>query len=95
MSKRQRTPTNPSIPNPTRPAVPADLGDLLDAVESRCNHAAGIVNVTARAIAGDELTLQDEDVPTVFAAALERVAGELEALGDRALRARTGKGAAE
>jgi len=69
---------------------PADLEALLLHVETCCNRAAGIVNAAARAVAGDELTLQDDDVPTVFTIALEHVADELEALSDRALRARTG-----
>ena len=66
------------------------LEALLVAVESGCNRAAGIVSATARVIAGDELGLQDEEVPAVYAAALEHVAAELAALADRALRARTG-----
>lgn len=69
--------------------VPVELGDLLSQVETCCNRAAGIVNAAARAVAGDELTLDDDDVPSVFAIALHHTAEELETLGDRALRART------
>ena len=47
------------------------------------------MSATARAVAGEELGFQDEDVPAVYAAALEHVAAELAALAGRALRART------
>ena len=57
-----------------------------------CNRAAGIVNAAARAVAGDELTLNDDYVPSVFAIALQQTAGELETLGDRALRPDNGAG---
>ncbi len=82
----------PNVPHAasSEPMSPADLEALLLHVETCCNRAAGIVNAAARAVAGDELTLQDDDVPTVFTIALEHVADELEALSDRALRARTG-----
>jgi hypothetical protein len=93
MSKTSVSP-RPPTPNVPTPAVPADLADLLHHVEVHCNHAAGIVSATARVVAGDELGLQHNDVPSVYAAALEHVAGELEALGDRALKARTAGGAA-
>ena len=69
---------------------PETIEEILIAVEDRCNRAAGIVNATARVVAGDKLGLRDEDVPAVYAAALEHVAAELAALADRALRARTG-----
>ena len=91
MMSRKSVPPKPATANAT-PVVPADLADLLDAVEDRCNRAAGIVNATARVVAGDELGLQDDDVPAVYAAALECVAVELEALSDRALKARTAAG---
>lgn len=79
--------SDPNVPHP--PVTPEELDALLVAVEDKCNHAAGIVSATARAVAGDELGLQDENVPGVYSAALERVAAELEALSDRALQART------
>ena len=88
MMSRKSVPPKPAAANAT-PGVPADLADLLNAVEDRCNHAAGIVNATARVVAGDELGLQDDDVPGVYVAALEHVAAELEGLADRALKART------
>ena len=93
MSKKSVAPAAPTTKVPA-PVVPAPLDDLLHAVEDRCNHAAGIVSATARVAAGDELGLHHDDVPSVYTAALEHVASELEALGDRALRARTAKGAA-
>ena len=79
-------------PTPTSPpaGIPTEVADLLGQVETCCNRAAGIVNAAARAVAGDELTLDDEYVPSVFAIALQQTAEELETLGDRALRARTG-----
>ena len=91
--------TRPKVPPKTAttnvPApMPPELADLLHTVEVRCNHAAGIVSATSRVVAGDELGLQHDDVPSVYAAALEHVAGELEALGSRALAARTAGGAA-
>lgn len=93
MSRKSASPKAPTTNVPT-PGIPADLADLLHTVEVRCNHAAGIVSATARVVAGDELGLQHNDVPSVYAAALEHVAGELEALGERALKARTSGGAA-
>ena len=79
-------------PTPISPpaGVPAELADLFGQVEMCCNRAAGIVNAAARAVAGDELTLDDDYVPSVFAIALQQTAEELETLGDLALRARTG-----
>ena len=89
MTKRsvQRKPPTTNAPTP---AVRADPAELLTAVESKCNRAAAIATVTARALSGDELGLQHDDVPSLYAAALANVAGELEGLSDRALRARTG-----
>jgi hypothetical protein len=86
MSRKQRTPPKP----PTTNAEP----DLLISVEAVCARAAGIVNAAARVVAGDELTLQDEDLPTLLAIALQQTAGELEGLSDLALKARTAGGGA-
>ena len=91
---RKSVSSTPATTNVPAPAVSAELADLLHHVEDRCNHAAGIVSATARVVAGDELGLHHDDVPSVYAAALEHVADELEALGDRALRTRTAGGAA-
>ena len=64
------------------------------AVESGCGRAADVIHATARAVAGDRLELyHDEDVQCALGAALLYVAGELAALADRALKARTGGGA--
>jgi len=87
MSKAKVAPKPPTTKVPA--LVPTDLADLLHAVEDGCNRAAGIVNATARVVAGDELGLHHDDVPSVYAAALEQLASDLEALSDRALRART------
>jgi hypothetical protein len=87
MSKAKVRRKRPALAPPPA-GVPAELADLLGQVETCCNRAAGIVNAAARAVAGDELTLNDDYVPSVFAIALQRTAGELETLGDRALRAR-------
>ena len=89
MSKRRVPPRAPVTAKASVPLGAAELVELLNAVEDRCNHAAGIVNATARVVAGDELGLQDDDVPGVYVAALEHVAAELEGLADRALKART------
>ena len=91
---RKSVPPTPATANVPAPAVSSELAELLHTVEDRCNHAAGIVSATARVVAGDELGLHHDDVPSVYAAALAHVADELEALGDRALRARTASGAA-
>jgi hypothetical protein len=88
MSKAKVQRKRPALTSPPA-GVPAELADLLGQVETYCNRAAGIVNAAARAVAGDELTLNDDYVPSVFAIALQRTAGELETLGDLALRART------
>lgn len=95
MSKAKVAPKRRTLNVPT-PAVSGELEPLLIAVESRCAHAAGIVNAAARVIAGDELGLKHEDVPSVYEAALGAVVGELEELSDRAgkLRVRTAGGAA-
>ena len=89
MSKRRVPPPKPPTAKAPSPLAADDLTQLLHAVEDRCNHAAGIVNATARVVAGDELGLQDDEVPSVYAAALEHVAAELETLSDQALKART------
>ena len=89
MSKRRVPPPKSVTAKAPAPVAADDLAQLLHAVEDRCNHAAGIVSATARVVAGEELGLQDDEVPSVYAAALERVARELEALSDRALKART------
>ena len=88
MSKRRVPPPKTATAKAAAPIAPDELAQLLHAVEDRCNHAAGILNAAARAVAGDELTLHDDDMPTVFAVALEHAAGQLEALSDRALHAR-------
>ena len=88
MSKRRVPPPKTATAKADAPTAPDELAQLLHAVEDRCNHAAGILNAAARAVAGDELTLHDDDMPTVFAVALEHAAGQLEALSDRALHAR-------
>jgi hypothetical protein len=90
MSKR-RVPPNTDATNVPTALVHGELERLLVTVEDRCNHAAGIVSATARVVAGDELGLNDENVPGVYVAALEHVVGELEGLADRALKARTTK----
>jgi hypothetical protein len=79
---------------PRRPAPDQSLEELLTTVETQCARAGTLMRATARVVAGDELGLQDEGGPVVFGSALEHVAGELEALGDRALKARTAGGAA-
>ena len=79
--------SDPNVPQPS--LGPEALDALLVTVEDRCNRAAGVASAAARIVAGEELGLHDEDVPTVYAAALEHVAAELEGLADRALRART------
>ena len=89
MSKAKVQRKRPILTSPPA-SVPAELADLFGQVETCCNRAAGIVNAAARAVAGDELTLDDDDVPSVFAIALQHTAEELETLGDLALRARTG-----
>ena len=86
---RKSVPSTPATTSVPSRAVSAELADLLHDIEDRCNHAAGIVNATARVVGGDELGLQDEDVPSVYAAALDHVAAELEGLADRALKVRT------
>ena len=68
MSRTKLASKAPTTKVPTL-VVPAVLDDLLQAVEDRCNHAAGIVSATARVIAGDELGLHHDDVPRVYAAA--------------------------
>ena len=90
MMSRRRVPPSPKPATAKAPTPVAsdELEQLLHAVEDRCNHAAGILNAAARAVAGNELTLRDDDMPTVFAVALEHAAGQLEALSDRALHAR-------
>ena len=89
MSKRRVSPrSKPATAKAPAPVAPDELEQLLYAVEDRCSHAAGILNAAARAVAGDELTLHDDDMPTVFAVALEHAAGQLEALSDRALHVR-------
>ena len=56
----------------------------------QCNRAVAIVNATARAVGGDTLDLyRDDDLQSLLGASLERIAEELTALSDRALRART------
>ena len=76
---------------PGRCHAPETVEEILIATESVANRAAGIVGATARVMAGEELGLEDEDVRAVYAAALERVAAEMAALADRALRVRTGQ----
>ena len=93
MSKSKVSPQAPTTNVPT--PVPADLADLLHTVEDRCNRAVQVINVTERAIVGDELNMYDqEDVRVMLGAGLERLAEELTALSNRALRARTAGGAA-
>ena len=78
-----------NVPHPT-PLTPEELTDLLIRMERDCGRAADVVRAASRAVAGDRLELyHDDDVQCAFTVALEHVAGELEALGDRALRART------
>ena len=72
--------------------APIPDADLLVTVETVCARAGDVMRGAARVVTGDTLGLADEAGPAVFGAALEHVAGELEALGDRALRARTGGG---
>ena len=87
---RRSVQRKPPTTNVSTPAVPDALAELLHRVETCCGRAAGVVNAAARLVAGDELGLQHEDVPTVYTIALEHVAGDPEGLADRALRARTG-----
>ena len=70
--------------------APIPDADLLGTVETVCARAGDVMRGAARVVTGSTLGLADEAGPAVFGAALEHVAGELEALGDRALRARTG-----
>ena len=73
------------------PLTPDELTDLLTRLESGCGRAADVLHAAARAVAGDRLELyHDDDVQCVFTVALEAAAGELTALSERALRARTG-----
>ena len=88
MSKRRVPPPKTATAKAVAPIAPDELAQFLHAIEDRCNHAADILNAAARAVAGNELTLHDDDMPTVFAVALEHAAGQLEALSDRALHAR-------
>ena len=88
MSKRSVSPRTVATKVPA-PVPPDELEQLLASVEDCCNHAAGIVSATARVIAGDELGLRHDNVPGVYAAALEHVTNDLEVLSDRALKART------
>jgi hypothetical protein len=61
MSKAKVQRKRPPLTSPLA-GVPAELTDLLGQVETCCNRAAGIVNAAARAVAGDELTLNDDYV---------------------------------
>lgn len=79
---------------PPRPVLDRSLEELLIAVENCCNRAVSILNATGHAIAGEQVALGDEDVSTVFGAALERIAEQLDSLSARALRARTTGGGA-
>ena len=76
---------------PRRPAPDETLEELLFTVEDRCNRAVAILRVTARAVEGEEVGLHEEDVPSLFGAALEGIAKELESVSDQALTARTRK----
>ena len=81
-----------SVPHDAVPLSPAELEHLLHAVEDRCNRAVAIINVTARAVGGDQLDMyEDEDVQQMLGASLERIAGELTVLSDRALKARAAR----
>lgn len=75
---------------PPEPMPPADAEALLLHVETCCNRAAGIVSAASRLVAGEALGLHDDEMPTLCTVALEHAAGELEALSERVLRARTG-----
>ena len=86
-----KTRVAPKPPTPT-PTVPADLAQLLVAVESECNRAADIALTTSRVITGAEVGLIDAE--NVYSAALEHVARRLEDVAARALSARTAGGAA-
>ena len=92
--QRKKPTTNAIRASQLATAVSQAVDELLATVESKCNRAAAIATVTARALTGAELGLQHDDVPSVYAAALANVAGELEGLSDRALKARTAGGAA-
>lgn len=81
--------SEPSGPHDAAPLTPAELEHLLNAVEDRCNRAVAVINATARAVGGDQLRMyDDEDVQQMLGASLERIAGELRTLSDRALKAR-------
>lgn len=79
----QSVPPHPNL-------TPDELGALLVHVENACGRAAGIVNAAARLVAGEALGLHDNEMPALCTVALEHAADELEALSDRALKARTG-----
>ena len=70
--------------------APIPNADLLVTVETVCARAGDIMRGAARVVTGNTLGLADQAGPAVFGAALEHIAGELEGLSDRALRARTG-----
>ncbi len=57
-------------PGPRRDAE--TIEDLLAAVEDRCNRAVAVINTTAHAIGGDELSLFGEDVQRLLGTSLER-----------------------
>jgi len=65
------------------------LADLLRTVEDRCDRAVAIINATVSAVGGEALDLyRDDDVQSLLCASLERLAGELAVLSERALKAR-------
>ena len=72
------------------PLTPDELTDLLIRVEDMCGRAADVLRAAGRAVIGEDLDPHADDVQTVLYAACEHVADAVEALGDRALRARTG-----
>jgi hypothetical protein len=64
--------------------------DFLNTVEASCTRAAAIMRDTVNVVLG----LEPKDAPTAYAVALDHVAGELEAISERALKVRTAGGAA-
>jgi hypothetical protein len=61
------------------------LQRLLFDVEDRCNRAVAVLNVAARAVEGDAHGLRDDDGgQRLLAAALERIAEELNSVAERA-----------
>jgi len=91
--KVQRKHATSASPEPSHSTTPVSpLATLAIDTETTCASAADALRAASRLVAGEDLGLADDDgMPVLTARGLEARAGELEALGERALRARGGQ----